>query len=79
MARFTEPQEPWIDQQHPSMTWLALPPGTPTNIPLALSKSVNGVASWETLFSFQDAEGQPMAAAYPATYDPYMGIQAGRR
>ena len=65
-------------QAYPDLRQIALPPGTPAKIPLAVSRSVNGVASYETLFSFEDADGQPLAAAHPATYEPWIGIQAGR-
>lgn len=63
---------------YPDLRQVALPHGTPERIPLAMVSEVNGVSSYETLFSFEDAEGRPLAAAYPGTYGPYLGIQAGR-
>lgn len=63
---------------YPDLRQVALPPETPAKIPLTLSRSVNGVASYETLFSFEDAEGQPLAAAHPGTWEPWIGLRAGR-
>jgi hypothetical protein len=51
--------------------------GGVTAIPLARVRIGPGVSSYETLFSFLDAEGTPMAAAYPGTYGPYL-MRAGR-
>ena len=65
---------------YPDLRLVALPPGTPAKIPLAQVTNVNGVSTFETLFSFEDAEGQPLAAAYPATYRPYLAVmQAPKR
>jgi hypothetical protein len=41
-------------------------------IPLAQLRINDDVASYETLFSFTDSNGNPMAAAYPGSYGPYL-------
>jgi hypothetical protein len=51
----------------------------PRSIPLAQMKIGENVLAYETLFSFDNAAtGEPMAAAYPGTYGPYL-MAAGRR
>lgn len=62
----------------PDLRMKVLPPGTPSRIPLSSSRSVGGVAAYETLFSFEGPEGEPRAAAYPGTYEVYLGLAAGR-
>lgn len=45
----------------------------PVSIPLARITIDGRVASYETLFSFDSAaSGEPMAAAYPGSYGPYL-------
>lgn len=47
--------------------------GSPTSIPAARIRIGDNVASYETLFSFDSAaSGEPMAAAYPGSYGPYL-------
>lgn len=46
-------------------------------IPLARIRISPDVSSYETLFSFLDANGNPVAAAYPGSYGPYL-MAAGR-
>jgi len=76
MPRFAKAQAP---PDGTGLREVALPAGTESSIPLAMTTSVNGVAGYETLYSFEDAAGRPMAAAYPATYEPGLGIAIGRR
>lgn len=64
--------------RYPDLRRIALPDGTPSKIPLTLSSHVGSVSSFETLFSFEDAEGRPVAMAHPGTYEPWIGLRAGR-
>ena len=46
--------------------------GGPKSIPLARIRINPLVSSYETLFSFDGPDGEPMAAAYPGSYGPYL-------
>lgn len=51
----------------------------PLSIPLgAVTVRPNGVASYETLYSFTDAAGQPVIAAYPGTYGQLVAVRSAR-
>lgn len=56
---------------YPDLTLIGSANG-PKSIPLARVRVGGIVSSYETLFSFDDANGQPMAAAYPGSYGPYL-------
>ena len=47
--------------------------GAPPSIPLGRIRISDRFASYETLYSFDSAaSGEPMAAAYPGSYGPYL-------
>lgn len=52
--------------------------GGPTSIPLhQISVLADGILAYETLYSFRNSDGTPMAAAYPGSYGTL--VAAGRR
>jgi hypothetical protein len=66
MPRFTRAAD------YPDLTEVGSAGGV-TSIPLARIRIGGRVASYETLFSFNSAaSGEPMAAAYPGSYGPYL-------
>jgi hypothetical protein len=57
---------------YPDLTLVGSAQG-PQSIPLTRIRIGATVSSYETLFSFDSAaSGEPMAAAYPGSYGPYL-------
>ena len=63
---------------YPDLTEVGSADGTHC-IPLARMRVGGIVSSYETLFSFTGPDGQPMAAAYPGSYGPYLMMAGNPR